>query len=159
MTSYNPLPSHLKAVQEEFGGPGMNTPTYGGTVETGAEWDFVIDKHGRKRCVISYGTGWLVAPMLMSVGRPQDRLIVPRQNLPYIALPPYKIPMIRTACLHLPHPHPIPKPLEPTRSLLSPRTNRLYVKLGKKLRLRPYPGVYTRQMVTQAGKISPEEGW
>jgi len=52
MTSYNPLPSHLKAVQEEFGsgmGGGIPTPTYGGTVETGAEWDFVIDKHGRRR--------------------------------------------------------------------------------------------------------------
>ncbi|ORY31949.1 hypothetical protein BCR39DRAFT_524745 [Naematelia encephala] len=47
MTSYNPLPSHLKAVQEEFSG-GMATPSYGGTVETGAEWDFVIDKHGRR---------------------------------------------------------------------------------------------------------------
>ncbi|KAK1926273.1 hypothetical protein DB88DRAFT_481296 [Papiliotrema laurentii] len=50
MTSYNPLPSHLKAVQEEFGiaSGGMATPSYGGTVETGAEWDYVIDKHGRK---------------------------------------------------------------------------------------------------------------
>jgi len=51
MTSFNPLPSHLQAVQEEYGvgGSGMATPSYGGTVETGAEWDFVIDKHGRRR--------------------------------------------------------------------------------------------------------------
>ena len=48
MTSFNPLPSHLKAVQEEFGN-GLNTPSYGGTVNTGAEWDFVVDKNGRRR--------------------------------------------------------------------------------------------------------------
>ncbi len=39
-TSFNPLPAHLKAVQEEVQ-PGASTPSYGGTVNTGAEWDFV----------------------------------------------------------------------------------------------------------------------
>jgi hypothetical protein len=49
MTSYNPLPSHLRAVQEEFAtAPGMATPSYGGQVNTGVEWDFVVG-HGRHR--------------------------------------------------------------------------------------------------------------
>jgi hypothetical protein len=52
MTSYNPLPSHLKAVQEELSGGSAPTPTNGGTVETGQEWDFIIDKQGRRRYVI-----------------------------------------------------------------------------------------------------------
>jgi hypothetical protein len=51
MTSYNPLPSHLKAVQEELSGGSAPTPTNGGTVETGGEWDFIIDKQGRRRWV------------------------------------------------------------------------------------------------------------
>jgi len=51
MTSYNPLPSHLKAVQEELSGGSAPTPTNGGTVETGMEWDFIIDKQGRRRYV------------------------------------------------------------------------------------------------------------
>lgn len=46
MTSFNPLPSHLKAVEEERP---ISTPTYGGAVETGAEWEFIIDKQGRRR--------------------------------------------------------------------------------------------------------------
>ena len=48
MTTFNPLPAHLKAVQEEVS-PGFATPTYGGAVNSGVEWDFVIDKHGRRR--------------------------------------------------------------------------------------------------------------
>jgi hypothetical protein len=54
MTSYNPLPSHLKAVQEELSGGSAPTPTNGGTVETGMEWDFIIDKQGRRRYVEFY---------------------------------------------------------------------------------------------------------
>lgn len=52
MTSYNPPASHLKAVEEELSGGSAPTPTYGGTVETGAEWDFIIDKNGRRRYVL-----------------------------------------------------------------------------------------------------------
>lgn len=47
MTSFNPLPAHLIATQDESAGSA--TPSYGGTVETGAEWDFVIDRNGRRR--------------------------------------------------------------------------------------------------------------
>ena len=52
MTSFNPLPAHLNAVQEEFPSGGMTTPTYGGTVNTGMEWDYVVGPDGRRRCVL-----------------------------------------------------------------------------------------------------------
>jgi len=48
-TAFNPLPAHLKAVQEDFTKTGMSSPSYGGTVNTGIEWEFVVDKQGRKR--------------------------------------------------------------------------------------------------------------
>ncbi|KAK4684868.1 serine/threonine protein kinase KIN1/2, partial [Tremellales sp. Uapishka_1] len=48
MTSFNPLPSHLVAAHDDLAAGGMHTPSYGGAVETGAEWDFVIDKHGNR---------------------------------------------------------------------------------------------------------------
>jgi len=48
MTSYNPLPAHITAMQENTA---VHTPTYGGQVETGAEWDFVLDRNGRRRFV------------------------------------------------------------------------------------------------------------
>lgn len=49
MTSFNPMPAHLNAVQEEFPSGGMTTPTYGGTVNTGIEWDYVVGPDGRRR--------------------------------------------------------------------------------------------------------------
>lgn len=52
MTSFNPLPAHLQAVQEEFSG-GTSTPSYGGAVNSGAEWDFVLDRNGRKRWALT----------------------------------------------------------------------------------------------------------
>lgn len=47
MTSFNPQPSHLRAVEEELAGG--STPTHGGAVDTGVEWEFIIDKQGRRR--------------------------------------------------------------------------------------------------------------
>lgn len=51
MTAFNPLPQHLQATKEDEYSGGLATPSYGGTVETGAEWDFIVDKHGRRRLV------------------------------------------------------------------------------------------------------------
>lgn len=50
VTSFNPLPAHLQAVQEELSNNGgMNTPTNGGTVMTGQEWDYVTGKDAQRR--------------------------------------------------------------------------------------------------------------
>lgn len=51
MTAYNPLPSHMQAMQDDIhaANGGLSTPSYGGTVSTGAEWEFVIGKDGRRR--------------------------------------------------------------------------------------------------------------
>jgi hypothetical protein len=50
MTTFNPLPQHIAAMQDDdYTRGGAPTPTYGGAVETGAEWDFIVDKHGRRR--------------------------------------------------------------------------------------------------------------
>ncbi|WWC85589.1 uncharacterized protein L201_000453 [Kwoniella dendrophila CBS 6074] len=48
MTSFNPLPAHVQAAQDQFTSDGIPTPTYMGMVNTGAEWDFVIDRNGHK---------------------------------------------------------------------------------------------------------------
>ncbi|OCF41735.1 CAMK/CAMKL/KIN1 protein kinase [Kwoniella heveanensis CBS 569] len=49
MTSYNPLPAHLQAAQDHFTSEGgVPTPTYMGMVDTGAQWDYIIGKDGRK---------------------------------------------------------------------------------------------------------------
>lgn len=49
-TSFNPLPAQLQAVQEELSmNGGTSTPSYGGTVMTGQEWDFVVGEDGKRR--------------------------------------------------------------------------------------------------------------
>ncbi|WWD22296.1 hypothetical protein CI109_106787 [Kwoniella shandongensis] len=47
MTSFNPLPAHIQAAQDQFEG-GVPTPTYMGMVDTGAQWDYIIGKDGRR---------------------------------------------------------------------------------------------------------------
>ena len=68
MTSFNPLPSQIQTAQADFV-DGLTTPSYGGAVETGAEYEFVIDKHGRRRCVLNES-------LLTPVGPPLDHLTV-----------------------------------------------------------------------------------
>ncbi|WRT63438.1 uncharacterized protein IL334_000343 [Kwoniella shivajii] len=48
MTSFNPLPAHVQAAQDHFSSDGVPTPTYMGMVDTGAQWDYIIGKDGRR---------------------------------------------------------------------------------------------------------------
>lgn len=59
-TAFQPLPSHLHAAaQEPISANGTTTPSYGGLVSTGVEWDFVVNADGTKRCVpvCMFGSG------------------------------------------------------------------------------------------------------
>lgn len=48
-TAYEPLPAHLQAAaQEPLSANGMTTPTYGGAVNPGVEWDYVVNPDGTK---------------------------------------------------------------------------------------------------------------
>jgi hypothetical protein len=51
VNSFNPLPAHLQAVQEDLAhqNGGATTPAYGGPVMTGNEWDYVVEKDGNRR--------------------------------------------------------------------------------------------------------------
>ncbi|WWC57895.1 uncharacterized protein I303_100430 [Kwoniella dejecticola CBS 10117] len=48
MTSFNPLPAHVQAAQDQFPSDGIPTPTYMGMVDTGAQWDYIVGKDGRR---------------------------------------------------------------------------------------------------------------
>jgi hypothetical protein len=49
-TAYQPLPAHLHAAaQEPLSANGMTTPSYGGLVAPGVEWDYVTNPDGTKR--------------------------------------------------------------------------------------------------------------
>ncbi|KAK6904883.1 hypothetical protein I203_105702 [Kwoniella mangroviensis CBS 8507] len=48
MTSFNPLPAHVQAAQDQFTSDGIPTPTYMGMVDTGAQWDYIVGKDGRR---------------------------------------------------------------------------------------------------------------
>ncbi|WVR03365.1 hypothetical protein IAU60_000356 [Kwoniella sp. DSM 27419] len=48
MTSFNPVPSHIQTAQAQYASDGIPTPTYMGMVDTGAQWDYIIGKDGRR---------------------------------------------------------------------------------------------------------------
>lgn len=53
-TAYQPLQAHIHAAaqaQEPISANGMTTPSYGGLVSPGVEWDFVVNADGTKRWV------------------------------------------------------------------------------------------------------------
>lgn len=55
-TAYSPLPPHLQhsASNDSMAATnGVHTPSYGGVVNTGVEWEWVVHADGTKRCVLS----------------------------------------------------------------------------------------------------------
>ena len=51
-TAFHPLPSHINtAIQDPMTANGVHTPSYGGVVSTGVEWDYIVHPDGSRRCV------------------------------------------------------------------------------------------------------------